>query len=260
MSMEIKRFNEIDLNDCFFDSLKEDYPGFDTWYNKKATAKETAFIQKDGSGNLQGFLYMKNEDEALLDITPNMPEAKRLKVGTFKIDAHNTKLGERFVKKIVDKAIFDKVEEIYVTIFEKHEALIKLLEKYGFKKYGTKGEGATPELVFTKKMNTISGDLLSDFPLITTASIERVPLKVFQQINPLAVIIVKEKSEVIRERLQKRDGRTYNISQIETMQKEEIESAKDLCTHLKIQLFESSTENIHETIVFLQKQQFFTGS
>ena len=39
MSMEIKRFNEIDLNDCFFDSLKEDYPGFDTWYNKKATAK-----------------------------------------------------------------------------------------------------------------------------------------------------------------------------------------------------------------------------
>lgn len=54
-------------------------------------------------------------------------------------------------------------------------------------------------------------------------SIERVPLKVFQQINPLAVIIVKEKSEVIRERLQKRDGRTYNISQIEMMQKEEIE-------------------------------------
>ena len=40
-----------------------------------------------------------------------MPEAKRLKVGTFKIDAHNTKLGERFVKKIVDKAIFDKVED-----------------------------------------------------------------------------------------------------------------------------------------------------
>lgn len=103
MSMEIKRFNEIDLNDCFFDSLKEDYPGFDTWYNKKATAKETAFIQKDSSGNLQGFLYMKNEDEALLDITPNMPEAKRLKVGTFKIDAHNTKLGEQFVKKLLIK-------------------------------------------------------------------------------------------------------------------------------------------------------------
>lgn len=166
--MEIKKFDEIDLSDCFFDSLKEDYQGFDTWYNKKAKAKEVAFIQKDSTGKLQGFLYMKNENEALLDITPNMTAAKRLKVGTFKIDAHNTKLGERFLKKIVDRAIFDKVEEIYVTIFKKHNGLIKLLERYGFKKYGTKGEGQELELVFTKKMNSISGDLLSDFPLFRT--------------------------------------------------------------------------------------------
>lgn len=90
-------------------------------------------------------------------------------------------------------------------------------------------------------------------------SIERVSLKVFQQINPLAVIIVKEKPEIICERLQKRDGQTYNTSQIEIMQKEEIESAKELCAYLKIQLFESSTENIDETILFLRKQHFFTG-
>lgn len=70
MSMEIKRFNEIDLKDCFFDSLKEDYPGFDTWYNKKATAKETAFIQKDSSGNLQGFLYMKTKTRHYLISRP----------------------------------------------------------------------------------------------------------------------------------------------------------------------------------------------
>lgn len=164
--MEIKKFDEINLNDCFFDSLKEDYPGFENWYKKKA--KESVFIQKDQSGNLQGFLYMKNEDEALIDITPNMPPAHRLKVGTFKIDAHNTKLGERFVKKIVDRAVLDRVNEIYVTIFEKHKGLIKLFEKYGFKKYGTKGEGDSPELVYTKKMNTVSGDLLLDFPLIET--------------------------------------------------------------------------------------------
>ena len=215
MSMEIKRFNEIDLNDCFFDSLKEDYPGFDTWYNKKATAKETAFIQKDSSGNLQGFLYMKNEDEALLDITPNMPEAKRLKVGTFKIDAHNTKLGERFVKKIVDKAIFDKVEEIYVTIFEKHEALIKLLEKYGFKKYGTKGEGATPELVFTKKMNTISGDLLSDFPLITTTGKRKFVLSIKPEYHTKLFpdsILVNEKGD--KESLVKDISHTNSIHKI----------------------------------------------
>lgn len=39
------------------------------------------------------------------------------------------------------------VTEIYVTIFEKHQGLIKILRRYGFTEYGTKGEGDTPELV-----------------------------------------------------------------------------------------------------------------
>ena len=60
-----KRFNEIDLNDCFFDSLKEDYPGFDTWYNKKATAKETAFIQKDSSGNPVSYTHLSHWPDTL---------------------------------------------------------------------------------------------------------------------------------------------------------------------------------------------------
>ena len=167
MSIEIKRFNEIVLTDRFFDSLKADYPGFEAWYDKKSKAAEQVFVQLS-SGNLQGFLYMKIETEELDDITPPMPAMKRLKVGTFKIDAHNTKLGERFVKKIVDKAVYEDVSEIYVTIFEKHEGLINLLQRYGFVKYGTKGDGLTPELVFVKKMNDVSGDLLLDFPLIQT--------------------------------------------------------------------------------------------
>lgn len=50
MSMEIKRFNEIDLNDCFFDSLKEDYPGFDTWYNKRQQQKKPLSFRKIAQG------------------------------------------------------------------------------------------------------------------------------------------------------------------------------------------------------------------
>lgn len=59
MSMEIKRFNEIDLNDCFFDSLKEDYPGFDTWYNKKATAKKPLSFRKIAQGISRILVYEK---------------------------------------------------------------------------------------------------------------------------------------------------------------------------------------------------------
>lgn len=81
-----------------------------------------------------------------------MPTAKRLKVGTFKIDAHNTKLGECFVKKIMQYALYLSFDEIYVTVFPKHASLIKLLMRFGFVEYGTKGEGSEPEKVFVKSM------------------------------------------------------------------------------------------------------------
>src|SRR3712207_7909254 len=83
--------------------------------------------------------------------SPNRPACNRLKVGTFKIDAHNTKLGERFVKKIMDAALYMKADEIYVTIFAKHHGLIKILQRYGFNEEGKKGE----ELVLVKNMKSL---------------------------------------------------------------------------------------------------------
>lgn len=34
-TIEEKFFKDIDLNDTFFDSLKNDYEGFEIWFNKK---------------------------------------------------------------------------------------------------------------------------------------------------------------------------------------------------------------------------------
>lgn len=66
-------------------------------------------------------------------MTPSFPMKKRLKCGTFKIDARGTKMGERFVRKIFDFAMPHDIQEVYVTIFDKHQGLIGLLERYGFK-------------------------------------------------------------------------------------------------------------------------------
>ena len=33
--IKLKRFSDIDINDPFFDSLKDDYRGFVKWFNKK---------------------------------------------------------------------------------------------------------------------------------------------------------------------------------------------------------------------------------
>ena len=120
--LSLRHFRDIDLNDVFFDTLKADYPGFEAWFEKKAG--ERAFVCFADNGSLQGFLYTKQESDALSDIQPVLPAAERLKVGTFKVNAHGTKLGERFMKKIFDIAVACSASEVYVTVFPKHAGLV----------------------------------------------------------------------------------------------------------------------------------------
>ncbi len=159
-----KKFSEIDLDDVFFNSLKDDYQEFSDWFGRKADAE--AMVTYDVTGDLQGFLYLKIEDGPVTDIVPSINYKKILKVGTFKIDAHNTKLGERFVKKIFDYAIVNEVESVYVTVFPQHTGLIKLFDKYGFKKYGTKTTDNGSEDVYIKNFNELTGDIYKDYPII----------------------------------------------------------------------------------------------
>ena len=93
-------FKNINLNDPFFDSLKADYKEFIDWFNKKKDNNEGAFVFFNSQMLLDGFLYLKNEDEELNDVIPKQPSKKRLKIGTMKINPHGTRLGERFIKNI----------------------------------------------------------------------------------------------------------------------------------------------------------------
>ncbi len=171
----LKRFADIDLNDAFFDSLKADYPGFEDWFGKKAKAGKKVYVQYTNN-NLQAFLYLKNESgEELTDVVPARPACNRMKVGSFKIDAHNTKLGERFVKKIMDAALYMKADEVYVTIFPKHQGLVNILQRYGFNEEGKKGE----ELVLVKNMKSITGDILKDYPLLKTTGKRKFLLSIY---------------------------------------------------------------------------------
>lgn len=166
--MERVRFSQVNLEDPFFDSLKEDYEGFEDWFRRKSESE--AYIQKKDNGRLEAFLYLKIEEGAVTDIEPNLPAGKHLKVGTFKIDAHNTKLGEYFIQMIMRVAVFNEVDDIYVTIFEKHEGLVNLLKRYGFEHYGIKknAQEENPESVYVKSMTVISDDLCKGFPFIRT--------------------------------------------------------------------------------------------
>lgn len=145
-------FGEINLQDSFFDSFREDYPGFDRWFNKKSD--EIAYVCYVDE-RIAAFLYVKVEgtDENYSDIQPPFPKKKRLKIGTFKVIHNGFKLGERFLKIIFDNARQYKVEEIYVTIYnkrEEQERLIDLLQQWGFDEYGMKTSVSGEEKVFVR--------------------------------------------------------------------------------------------------------------
>lgn len=163
------RFSDIDLGDEFFDSLKNDYQEFGDWFVKKSEKDESAYTIKENE-KIEAFLYLKPEYGSLSDVEPKFPIKKRLKIGTFKINPHGTRLGERFIKKIVDFAMKNDFEEVYTTIFSKHNYLIKLFEKYGFTAVGSKTTHNGTENVLLKSFKNIKGDVLLDYPLISKAN------------------------------------------------------------------------------------------
>ena len=95
------KFSEINLSDTFFNSLKDNYIGFEDWFRKKASEGKDAFVYME-NGRILDFLYLKDENEPLIMDGEALPCVRRLKVGTFKIERRGTNRGERFMKKILD--------------------------------------------------------------------------------------------------------------------------------------------------------------
>lgn len=178
-NIEHKTFGEVDLKDSFFDSLRTDYPGFDDWFIRKSEKNQDAFVQYDDDRNLRGFLYFKTEKNLVEDVKPVIYANKILKVGTFKIEAHGTKMGEQFIKLILDYAVNENVDVCYVTIYEKHKSLIDLIQQFGFELYGTKGENEYEEQVYIKNMAKITGDITKDFPIVAAKSAKKYLLSIY---------------------------------------------------------------------------------
>lgn len=162
--LRAEKFQDISLDDLFFDTLKADYGGFKEWFTSKADKEAFTFRAYDGS--LDGFLYLKEESGEVTDVEPHLPFAHRLKIGTFKINPHGTRLGERFMKRAFDTAISSGAAELYVTVFERHAALVQLFERYGFLKVGVKSSSSGEESVYQRLLSHTVGDVVRDYPRI----------------------------------------------------------------------------------------------
>lgn len=154
LSVKQTLFGEVNLNDSFFDSFRSDYKEFDSWFNKKCDEIAYICVSEDA---VLGFLYVKveGEYESYADINPVFSRKKRLKIGTFKVESTGFRLGERFIKIIIDNAVENNVEEIYVTLFDNRDelqALKYLLYRWGFRNHGYKNTENGKELVLVKDM------------------------------------------------------------------------------------------------------------
>lgn len=139
----------LDLNDPIFDSLKRDYPEFEEWFRKKSREHRKCFVSYRPDGSIGSLLIYKFEDEPI-DITPPLPQKKRLKIATLKVTHPGNKIGELLLKISFDLAISEGCDEIFLTHFtDENDRLVELITEYGFTKAGENPRG---EEIYVKKL------------------------------------------------------------------------------------------------------------
>jgi len=139
----------IPKNDPIFESLREDYDGFDSWWQEKCVKKfRKCWIVQDDS--ISGIIVRK--DESASDTDAITSASKILKICTFKVRPENrgVKLGELLLKQVFWYAQSNKYDLAYITTYPRQVALIELLEYYGFEHTGTKPDG---ELIYEKRFS-----------------------------------------------------------------------------------------------------------
>ena len=149
----------MEIEDCFFDSLKKDYEGFSIWFTKKQEEGKKAFVVRNDKRKITSFLMLKEEEAEEKDenLLKQLPKVKKLKVSTFKVADNGKRIGEAFIKIIIEKAKQKEIGLIYITVFPKQKRLISILSEYGFKcfteKLTTNSEGKIlKENVYIKDM------------------------------------------------------------------------------------------------------------
>ncbi len=136
----------IDAEDPILDSLRVDYaPDFDDWLARVKRQGRSAFTIRDSDGSCAAFCIVKpNDHEFELGAHP-------LKVSTFKVSDRHTgnRYGELLLKALFHYCAGNGFDAAWVTVFEKHENLISLLEQFGF--VGTEHRSPLGELVLVKR-------------------------------------------------------------------------------------------------------------
>ena len=149
----------LDETDPIFASLRQDYPGFDTWLAKCKQEHRTCWIIEDGSA-LAAATIVKDETPAEYRIP-----GRTLKIAMFKVSESfpGLRYGELLLKAVFDYIASNSYESAYVTVLPKHEKVIEFFEGFGFSAIGERTQ--LDEFVFSKPFSPPSDEGRSLLPL-----------------------------------------------------------------------------------------------
>ncbi|MGI8791999.1 MAG: hypothetical protein ACR2H3_02295, partial [Acidimicrobiales bacterium] len=151
---------ELDLADPIFDSLREDYSGFDAWLQRARLEHRRGWVIRDHADGYAGLCLVKPEedgnDAGLL--------GKVLKISTFKVSERHSGLryGELLLKTIFGYADANDYVGLYLTTFaQRQPGLLRLVDDFGFTDEGRHGE----EVILAKRLHPTAEEMERLSPL-----------------------------------------------------------------------------------------------
>lgn len=140
--------HNLDFNDPFFDSLREDYgEEFNGWFKKICGEGRMCWAYREKGGLLALCIY---KEESVRDVDSVRIIAPALKLCTFKVDqsVSGKKLAELMLKLVFNYANENRLASVYLTILPKYTGPLLFFEENGFHRVDNKGD----EIVLLKAM------------------------------------------------------------------------------------------------------------
>jgi len=124
------RAHNLDSSDPIFQSLRSDYPGFDAWLVNAKREQRRCWVVYAENSELAAISIVKPEYSKEFGLPGQL-----LKICTFKVseDYNGFRYGELLLKAILSYVDAGKFDYTYLTVFEKHQHLIALMQDFGFK-------------------------------------------------------------------------------------------------------------------------------
>lgn len=129
---------ELRVDDPIFESLRQDYDGFDDWLSRARREQRQTWVIPARDEDVYAALCIVNQET-----DARFTGTRTLKLCTFKVSEEHSGLayGELLLRTVFDYADLNDYSLLYMTVFPKHEGLIHFLGQFGFAQIGANDMG-----------------------------------------------------------------------------------------------------------------------